>query len=102
MMPTNGIENGGKKLDSYSGNHGFYVKCGFEAVSWCEFDEQYAPPGWVKSRDKPEPVIFYKYTGQSNQSRNEQDIFNSIPASADYDAAQAARNQSIESEEKHE
>lgn len=96
------VENGGKKLDSYSGNHGFYVKCGFEAVSWCEFDEQYAPPGWVKGRDKPEPVIFYKYTGQSNQSRNEQDIFNSIPASADYDAAQAARNQSIESEEKHE
>ncbi len=96
------VENGGKKLDSYSGNHGFYVKCGFEAVSWCEFDEQYAPPGWVKGRDKPEPVIFYKYTGQSNQSRKEQDIFNSIPASADYDAAQAARNQSIESEEKHE
>jgi phage-related protein (TIGR01555 family) len=96
------VKNGGKKLDSYSGNHGFYVKCGFEAVSWCEFDEQYAPPGWVKGRDKPEPVIFYKYTGQSNQSRNEQDIFNSIPASADYDAAQAARNQSIESEEKHE
>lgn len=96
------VENGGKKLDSYSGNHDFYVKCGFEAVSWCEFDEQYAPPGWVKGRDKPEPVIFYKYTGQSNQSRNEQDIFNSIPASADYDAAQAARNQSIESEEKHE
>lgn len=96
------VENGGKKLDSYSGNHGFYVKCGFEAVSWCEFDEQYAPPGWVKGRDKPEPVIFYKYTGQSNQSRNEQDIFNSIPASVDYDAAQAARNQSIESEEKHE
>lgn len=96
------VENGGKKLDSYSGNHGFYVKCGFEAVSWCEFDEQYAPPGWVKGRDKPEPVIFYKYTGQSNQSRNEQDIFNSIPASADYDAAQSARNQSIESEEKHE
>lgn len=96
------VENGGKKLDSYSGNHGFYVKRGFEAVSWCEFDEQYAPPGWVKGRDKPEPVIFYKYTGQSNQSRNEQDIFNSIPASADYDAAQAARNQSIESEEKHE
>lgn len=96
------VENGGKKLDSYSGNHGFYVKCGFEAVSWCEFDEQYAPPGWVKGRDKPEPVIFYKYTGKSNQSRNEQDIFDSIPASADYDAAQAARNQSIESEEKHE
>ena len=96
------VENGGKKLDSYSGNHGFYVKCGFEAVSWCEFDEQYAPPGWVKGRDKPEPVICYKYTGQSNQSRNEQDIFNSIPASADYDSAQAARNQSIESEEKHE
>lgn len=96
------VENGGKKLDSYSGNHGFYVKCGFEAVSWCEFDEQYAPPGWVNGRDKPEPVIFYKYTGKSNQSLNEQDIFNSIPASADYDAAQSARNQSIESEEKHE
>ena len=34
------VENGGKKLDSYSGNHGFYVKCGFEAVSWCAQQER--------------------------------------------------------------
>ncbi len=30
------VQNGGVKLDSYEGNHGFYDKCGFEPVSWCK------------------------------------------------------------------
>ena len=54
------VENGGVKLDSFSGNHGFYVRNGFEPVSWCEFDESYAPPGWTKGRDDSESIIFYK------------------------------------------
>lgn len=66
------IENGGTKLDAYSGLYGFYRKCGFEPVSWCKFDEQYAPDGWDKSRDEKEPVIFWKYTGNfSEKSRDE-------------------------------
>lgn len=59
------VELGGIKLDSFSGNHRFYQDCGFEAVSWCEFDEEYAPEGWDKNRDYPEPIVFYRYVGKS-------------------------------------
>lgn len=58
-------ENGGKKLDSFSGNHGFYDKTGLEAVSWTSFNEEYAPEGWRKGIDTPEEVIAYRYTGKS-------------------------------------
>ena len=93
------VENGGVKLDSYSGNHGFYVKCGFEPVSWCEWNDEYAPNGWDSSRDKREPIVFYKYTGKvapySAESLNVNNFISSIPASADYDAAKAKRDLSI-------
>lgn len=95
------VANGGKKLDAYSGIFGFYTKCGFEPVSWCEFDEQYAPPDWVKGRDEPEPVIFYKYTGNKNQFEDANEFFAAVPASADYGAAQETRDGQVE-EEKHE
>ena len=66
------VQNGGKKLDAYSGLFGFYRKCGFEPVSYCEFDERFAPPDWTKGVDKPEPIIFWKYTGnKSTASRDE-------------------------------
>lgn len=95
------VANGGKKLDAYSGIFGFYTKCGFEPVSWCEFDEQYAPPDWVKGRDEPEPVIFYKYTGNKSQFEDANEFFAAVPASADYGAAQETRDSQVE-EEKHE
>ena len=57
------VEMGGVKLDSYSGNHGFYAKCGFEPVSWVQWDDRYAPKGWNPERDKREPIIFYRYVG---------------------------------------
>ena len=92
------VANGGKKLDAYSGIFGFYTKCGFEPVSWCEFDEQYAPPDWVKGRDNPEPVIFYKYTGNTSGFGSAQEFFKAVKPSSDYDAAQSARDSSIEEE----
>lgn len=95
------VANGGKKLDAYSGIFGFYTKCGFEPVSWCEFDEQYAPPDWVKGRDEPEPVIFYKYTGNKSRFEDANEFFAAVPASADYGAAQETRDGQVE-EEKHE
>ncbi len=95
------VANGGKKLDAYSGIFGFYTKCGFEPVSWCEFDEQCAPPDWVKGRDEPEPVIFYKYTGNKSQFEKPEEFFAAVPASADYGAAQGTRDGQVE-EEKHE
>lgn len=89
------VENGGIKLDSFSGNHEFYVKCGFEPVSWCEFDEQYAPPGWVKGRDEPEPIIFYRYTGKKSQYTKASDFLGSVEASEGYDSAQFVRDNLI-------
>ena len=66
------VANGGTKCDSFSGLYGFYRKQGMEPRAVCEFDEKYAPPGWTKGRDKPEPVIFWEYTGnKSTKSRAE-------------------------------
>lgn len=92
------VKNGGVKLDSFSGNHEFYVKCGFEPISWCEFDEQYAPPGWVKGRDEAEPIIFYKYTGKKSQYTTASDFLNNVKASDDYDVAQSIRDSAIKGE----
>jgi hypothetical protein len=94
------VENGGTKLDSFSGNHKFYVHNGFEPVSWCEFDEKYAPDGWDKNRDELEPVIFYKYTGKTSQYGTLNDFLSSVPASKDYDTAKEIRNKELEKKEK--
>lgn len=58
------IANGGNKLDSFSGNFGFYRVCGFEPVSWTPFNKKYAPEGWQEGVDEEEPVIFFAYTGK--------------------------------------
>ena len=96
------IQMGGNKLDAFSGLYGFYAKNGFEPVSWCEFDERYAPPDWKKGRDEPEPVIFWKHTGRSYQDivkdhgLNADEFITKVAASAGYDAAKEARNKSME------
>lgn len=41
------IKKGGTKLDSYEKNDAFYRKCGFEPVSWCKWNDAYAPDDWV-------------------------------------------------------
>lgn len=89
------VKHGGKKLDSYSGNHGFYVKCGFEPVSYCKFDEKYAPPGWRKGVDVAEPIIFYKYTGKTTTSSNYKEALKNIKMSKDYAEAQAKRDKEV-------
>lgn len=64
------VENGGTKLDSFDGNWGFYRACGFEPVSWIEFNEEYAPKGpngWQSRNDLTEPIVFMKYTGNSKR-----------------------------------
>ena len=67
------VKNGGVKLDSFSGNHGFYTKNGFEPTSWTPFNKEYAPNGWKEGRDKEEPVIFYRYVGKDNVKFGGQD-----------------------------
>lgn len=109
----NAVLNGGNKLDSFSGNHGFYLKCGFEPVAWCDFDDEYAPDDWLKLNGiKPgdtswygksddelmyprEPIIFYRYTGK-NSNESAHDFVNRVRASDDYFAAEEARDKAIE------
>lgn len=88
------VKNGGDRLDAFSGLYGFYTKQGFEPVSWVEFDEKYAPDGWDKTRDTPEPVIFFKYTGKITQERLDEFIKRVKPAE-DYDVAKAIRDREI-------
>lgn len=89
------VKNGGTKLDAYSGLFGFYTKCGFEPVSWCKWDEQFAPPDWKKGRDKPENIIFYKYTGGKSQYEDADEFFAKVKASDDYDMAKNVRDKEV-------
>ena len=103
------VNHGGVKLDSYSGNHEFYVSNGFEPISWCEFDKNFAPPDWDEKRDKPEPIIFYRYIGNDPEKKKEimkkfpkpKDFVNSIPKSKDYFAAQQERDKVLENEKEN-
>lgn len=86
------VDAGGVKLDSYDGNHGFYVSHGFEPVSWCKWNDNAADEGWINQdwlkvnglpsdittaelRKIPnsslavprEDIVFYKYTGSSTK-----------------------------------
>lgn len=90
------VKNGGDRLDAFGdGLYQFYTKNGFEPVSWTHFDEEYAPHDWVKGRDNPEPVIFYKYTGKITK-QSYKDFIKNTTASADYDEAMDIRNKSID------
>lgn len=94
------VNNGGDRLDSYEGNHGFYIRNGFEPVSWCKWDQKYKPPGWKPGRDHPEDVIFYKYTGKRapknvNWRTDLEGFKKRVKASGNYDKAQAKRDKSI-------
>lgn len=88
------LQNGGDRLDAFSFLYGFYIKQGFEPVSWTHFNEEYAPEGWNKNRDKPEPIIFYKYTNKITQETYE-DFINRVKPSEDYDTAMSIRDKEI-------
>lgn len=88
------VKNGGDRLDAFGGLYDFYTKQGFEPISWVEFDENYKPDGWRKGVDKPEPVIFYKYTGKQTETSYE-DFIKNVAPSKDYDSAQEIRDRSI-------
>lgn len=91
------VKQGGKKLDSYEGNHGFYVKCGFEPVSWCKWDGNYAPSDWGNDFDE-EDIVFYRYVGVGNVKRNYMSIDSfkkAVKASNDYMSAQEERDKAL-------
>jgi hypothetical protein len=113
------VKNGGTKLDSYTGNHKFYIKNGFEPVSWCKWDDDFAGEEWlkvngytpeqwenmdVKPSDKElkvprEPIVFYKYVGVGKTTYPQDDLsafLNKVNASDSYDEAKKNRDRSLE------
>lgn len=89
------VENGGKKLDAFGEDlYEFYTQNGFEPISWTPFNEDYAPKGWEKVRDKKEPIVFYKYTGKQTKLAYSEFI-NKINATPDYETAQGVRDKEI-------
>lgn len=84
------VEAGGTHLDSFDGNYGFYVRCGFEPVSRCKFSVEYAPPGWVKGRDEEEDIYFMRYVGVGNvKYTSREEARKNIPYSDGYEEAEA-------------
>lgn len=91
------VKQGGVKLDSFSGNHVFYQKCGFEPVSWCRWEDDQAPEDWDSNRDKREPVIFYRYTGKvPDKIEGPEVFFQKVAPSKGYYEAMEYRNSLIE------
>lgn len=88
------VANGGKKLDSYEGNHSFYMRNGFEPISWCKWDDEFAPPDWKQDYEK-EDIIFYRYTGKPT-TESLADFKKRVAASADYSEAAKLRDNSLE------
>lgn len=85
------VKQGGIKLDSFCGNHVFYQKCGFEAVSWCDWDDEFAPPDWKEDYPR-ENIIFYRYTGKvPDKIESPESFFKRVKKSKDYDAAKDVR-----------
>lgn len=92
------VAMGGTKLDSYEKNHNFYIRNGFEPVSWCKWDDAYndyaKQNGWDENRDEREPIIFYRYVGHPVTEKADE-FMRRVPASADYDTAQGARDRKL-------
>ena len=91
------VAQGGRKLDSFSGNYGFYVKCGFEPVSWTRFNKEYAPHDWKEGVHDEEPVIFFKYTGKRTKLTKDDFLLKVKPCEGEngYDDAMAIRDKSM-------
>lgn len=94
---------GGNKLDAFGGLYGFYIRNGFEPVSWCPFADVKGirPDDWMRGRDHKEPVIFFKYTGRSYDEISKQygerksQFVRRVKKSDGYDAAKKARDDSM-------
>ncbi len=93
-------KNGGNKLDTYDGNYGFYRRCGFKPVSYCDFVEEFVPDPWKEGHElhpkkyKEENVIFFEYTGEQSKYKTAKEFYSNLKfkTNYDYDQAEAFRN----------
>ena len=95
------VDNGGDRLDAFGKKlFGFYTKNGFEPVSRVDFNEEYAPDGWVKGRDVKEPIIVYKYVGVGKVKQTDYNSFVKSTKAMDYDVAMKYRDDEIEKDKR--
>ena len=103
------VQSGGKKLDAYQNLFGFYVKSGFMPISYCKWDDEYAPDDWKSANNftddtwksmpdtnfnvKREDIIFYIYTGDTEGIPKSFDEWKQrVECSEDYDTAKVKRD----------
>lgn len=97
------IKNGGDRLDSFSGNNEFYMHNGFEPVCYIDFDPSYHIDGFDPESDTPEPVVFYRYTGNRVRDIQWDDIKDTVHhiESNDWDDGYKYRDEVITNVEKN-
>ena len=99
MLLKVAIANGGKKLDAFGKKlFDFYTRNGFEPVSCTDFNEEYAPDGWKKGVDNPEPILFYVHTGKPYTEKTFDEFVSSVEHK-DYDVAYAERDNILKQRE---
>lgn len=110
------LENGGKKLDCYERLFSYYTKQGFCPVSWCKWDDEYAPPEWKSENNLPidendrswfgisendlvlhrENIFFFIYVGEPVDITVDE-FTEKYDCSADYAEAEAKRDSLLKS-----
>ena len=99
------VEMGGNKLDAFGELYGFYIRCGFEPVSWCKWDQKNAPPDWNAEYGE-EPVIFYRHTGRTREEierdfgERYEDFTKRVKPDAGYGEAQKRRDDVLRGQNK--
>lgn len=103
MVIQHAIKNGGDRLDSFSGNNEFYMRNGFEPVCYIDFDPSYHIDGFDPESDTPEPVVFYRYTGNHRPNITWDDIKDTVHhvESNDWDDGYKYRDEVITNVEKN-
>lgn len=105
------VKEGGNRLDAYGEYlYHFYTKNGFEPVSVCRWEDEYAPDDWKRANGFTndewksqndnnfkigrEDIIFYKYTGNTTDE-SYREFIGRVGYSQDYDEAMSKRDKEI-------
>lgn len=104
------VKNGGTKLDAFGETlYNLYTRNGFEPVSQCKFNDEYAPDAWIRANGfKPgdtswhgtpdsqlavprEDITFFKYTGKKT-TMSYSEFHEKTALQDDYGVAQGIRD----------
>ena len=111
------VENGGRKLDCYERLFSYYTQLGFCPVSWCKWDDRYAPIEWKQLNNLPldekdtswftlsdrqlpnqprENIFFFIYVGEPVDITIDE-FTSKVDYSEDYEKAQIKRDSLLKS-----